>query len=510
MSAEAPDRSPPHSAEAEEHVLSCCLVDGADTGPDGRLTYPTLTRALEASVTPESFYFPANRLIFEVCCALRTAEKPVMIETLGGELTARRQLEAAGGYAYLTQVSGRASSTAHAGYFIETVRDKAARREFIRLATGLVEQSYNGETLADLTRQAESLIAPVVARVSDRHARLSSLQSRRVSATAKPAEPVVRLYLADKPICTPGNITTLTSKAKTGKTATTGAAVAAIIAASAGTGQLADTFRFRATNPEGHAVLIFDTEQSPYDAWTCYERALLRSASPQEPKWLYHYALVGFTPRQLHDALDLAIAEAKRVHGGVFAVILDGVADFVQSVNDEVESNAFVTWLRERTVTHDCPAICVIHSNEGEKSGDDGRGHLGKQLIRKAESNLLLKKEGEVTTITSDKQRKAPITAQDNVAFQWSDQQGRHVSTDAIEPRKAGGRKPVHTITDFWECVPEKSEPPQSGTQIHRKANTLHETKANTFKSMLEAAWRDGVLERTYDKVAGYLYRKSV
>lgn len=61
-------------------------------------------------------------------------------------------------------------------------------------------------------------------------------------------------------------------------------------------------------------------------------------------------------------------------------------------------------------------------------AGDDGRGHLGKQLTRKAESNLLLKKEEDVTVITSEKQRKAPITAADGVAFKWSNGKGMHVS----------------------------------------------------------------------------------
>lgn len=128
----APDRSPPHSAEAEEHVIACCLLDGNDT----------IARCLEARLAAESFYFPANRLLFEIILELYAKGAAVMIEVLAEELKTRRQLEAVGGFAYLMQVTGKIPTTAHAGYFIEKVREKHLLRELIKAATGAVEQAY--------------------------------------------------------------------------------------------------------------------------------------------------------------------------------------------------------------------------------------------------------------------------------------------------------------------------------------------------------------------------------
>lgn len=128
----APDRSPPHSAEAEEHVIATVLLDNGET----------LQRAIDAGLTPESFYFPANRLLYEIAQGLRAQNRPVMLETLAEELKTRRQLEAIGGFAYLMQVTGRIPTTAHAGYFIEKVREKAVLREAIKTATGIVERAY--------------------------------------------------------------------------------------------------------------------------------------------------------------------------------------------------------------------------------------------------------------------------------------------------------------------------------------------------------------------------------
>jgi replicative DNA helicase len=129
----APDRSPPHSAEAEEHVIACCLLDGSDS----------IARCLEARVTAEAFYFPANRLLFEVLLELYQKNPPVSLEVLAEELKTRRQLDAVGGFPYLMQVTGKIPTTAHAGYFIEKVREKHLLRELIKTATGAVEQAYS-------------------------------------------------------------------------------------------------------------------------------------------------------------------------------------------------------------------------------------------------------------------------------------------------------------------------------------------------------------------------------
>ena len=132
LPAGAIDRSPPHSAEAEEHVIACCLLDGSDT----------IARCLEARVSPESFYYPANRLLFEVMLEIYAKSPPVSLEILAEELKTRRQLEAVGGFPYLMQVTGKIPTTAHAGYFIEKVREKHLLRELIKTATGAIEQCY--------------------------------------------------------------------------------------------------------------------------------------------------------------------------------------------------------------------------------------------------------------------------------------------------------------------------------------------------------------------------------
>jgi replicative DNA helicase len=80
--------------------------------------------------------------LFEVIVELYEKGTPLTLEVLSEELKTRRQFEAIGGFAYLIQVVGKIPTTAHAGYFIEKVREKHLLRELIKSATGAVEQCY--------------------------------------------------------------------------------------------------------------------------------------------------------------------------------------------------------------------------------------------------------------------------------------------------------------------------------------------------------------------------------
>jgi replicative DNA helicase len=125
-------RTLPHSLEAEEYLLSCCLLDGPDV----------ISRCLEARIRPESFYDPKHGVIYEKLLDLYNRQQPVDVSVVAEELKTSRQLDAIGGYAFLAQVSSRIPTTAQASYFIEKVREQSLLREIIRSATNAVEDCY--------------------------------------------------------------------------------------------------------------------------------------------------------------------------------------------------------------------------------------------------------------------------------------------------------------------------------------------------------------------------------
>ncbi len=122
----------PHSLEAEEHLLSCCFLDGADV----------ISKSIDARIRPESFYERKHGAIFRVLLDLYEAKKPTEISVVAEELRATGKLDDIGGFPRLAQISSRIPTTAQAGYFIERVREQAVLREIIRSATVAVEDCY--------------------------------------------------------------------------------------------------------------------------------------------------------------------------------------------------------------------------------------------------------------------------------------------------------------------------------------------------------------------------------
>jgi hypothetical protein len=290
------------------------------------------------------------------------------------------------------------------------------------------------------------VLTPLPASATDLRSRL---QSCRFDAAKQPSKPSPRFFINGKGVCTAGNITTIAAQAKAGKSALIGAAIAAAICAENQT-QGCDTLGLTATPPKGRRLLHFDTEQSPYDADRLVRRSLQRANAQAGVDFLDSYSVAGFSPRDLSESLRMLMSQFGSVDG-IYAVILDGVADLVSDVNDAVECNAFIAELHALAIKHDCPIICILHENPAQDSGKM-RGHLGSQLERKAESNLRLKRVESITTVLGDKMRGAPILEKDGPAFVWSAIEEMHVSTStaAQTANAAKSAKYADLAEDVW------------------------------------------------------------
>lgn len=158
-------RTLPHSIEAEEYLLSCCLLDGPEI----------INACYEANVTSSSFYDPRHARIFHILEWLFAAGQSTTIDVLAEELTKRKELEQVGGLPALLQISSRVPTTAQAGYFITRVRELALRREVIRTSTLAVEECYafTGQIDELLDGVEQKMFAATQQRVADktRHAR---------------------------------------------------------------------------------------------------------------------------------------------------------------------------------------------------------------------------------------------------------------------------------------------------------------------------------------------------
>ena len=107
---------------------------------------------------------------------------------------------------------------------------------------------------------------------------LEKLDARRVTYADRPPEPVTVFWVAGQSISTGGNLTVISAQAKAGKTAVISAMIAATLAQS----ETLDFLGFTSAPDQSGSILVFDTEQSPYDAWTIQRRNPTRSDCRQE------------------------------------------------------------------------------------------------------------------------------------------------------------------------------------------------------------------------------------
>jgi hypothetical protein len=241
--------------------------------------------------------------------------------------------------------------------------------------------------------------------------------------------------LADTPISTPANLTTITSAIKTGKSAVIGAMVASAMPH----GQDADLLSFSSNNAKDVALLWFDSEQSPDDFWHGVYCSIRRAGLKEKPPWLHAYCLTGLGYKRAWECVTEGTKANADQHGGIHSILIDGFADLVADVNDAGESNSFVAELHDMAIKYACPIDGVIHFNPGSEKS---RGHLGSQLERKAETNLALEKDADETTVIySTKNRRAGIPKNLGPRFAFSTEAAMHVSVESRQSAKDQERR---------------------------------------------------------------------
>ena len=140
------DRVPPHNLDAERGLIASIILDGGDT----------LQRCLEQKVTPDYFFDPKHQDIY--AAALQLSQESVGIDeiTLTERLRREGSLDAAGGAAYVNELTGQVASTAHAPHWLSIVREKHFIRKLISTAVTTVEKAHaHTEGIARLMEEVE-------------------------------------------------------------------------------------------------------------------------------------------------------------------------------------------------------------------------------------------------------------------------------------------------------------------------------------------------------------------
>lgn len=137
-------RKPPHNEEAEAGVLGSILMD-ASTG-DTRV----MDLCTERGITEESFFSPANRLLFETLSEMSHAAMTIDAVTLNERLRSLKRLDAVGGVATIQRLIENTPTAAHAEYYIDILRQKHLLRKVIECSRDAEKRCYEDAGNADL------------------------------------------------------------------------------------------------------------------------------------------------------------------------------------------------------------------------------------------------------------------------------------------------------------------------------------------------------------------------
>lgn len=254
--------------------------------------------------------------------------------------------------------------------------------------------------------------------VEPQHKLIERIAHTRFDPNNKPPEDPCVFSLAGVEIAHAGNLVTIAAAVKSGKSSV----IAAMIASLMGEDPERDYLAFSGSNPDGKAVLHFDTEQSRGDHWRMGMRTIGRAGLDVPPAWYQSYSLVSLSPEERLEVIE-AMARAAVASGGLHSVFIDGVADLILDVNDPKEPFGLVTALHHLASETGCVVVGAIHHNPGSVKP---RGHLGSQIERKSESVLVLNKQGEVITLSCSPARRQEVSGDKAPQFAWDSMSGMH------------------------------------------------------------------------------------
>ena len=241
-------------------------------------------------------------------------------------------------------------------------------------------RGYTGEDLMELFKK---LLDQIYADT------LSLLQSFEVRLDRKPRVPEPVVGIEDITIGSSGNILALTGPEGSGKSNYLAGLLAGTLAPADGPGF--DTLGTQVSpNHDGRAVLLYDTEQSDAQLYRNLEGIARRAGLRRFDDWFKAYALVGMQRKDRLQSIFQSMDRLYYEHGGIHLVVIDGVADLVDGVNDEESAVALIDELFRLAGIYQTCIVCVLHLSP---SGYKLRGHLGSEISRKASGILSIEKE---------------------------------------------------------------------------------------------------------------------
>lgn len=139
----------PNNIEAEEYLVGSCFAGGRDA----------MSAAINAGVSPASFFSPEAATVFDVMASLVGANQKPTASLVLHELNTSRRIDAAGGMENVLRFARLVPTVAQLDFFISRVRSLQLLRSVARVAAAIHEEAYSqADNVEDFVARAERSI----------------------------------------------------------------------------------------------------------------------------------------------------------------------------------------------------------------------------------------------------------------------------------------------------------------------------------------------------------------
>jgi energy-coupling factor transporter ATP-binding protein EcfA2 len=267
---------------------------------------------------------------------------------------------------------------------------------------------------------------------------ISVMRSCEIDFRNPPKAPEPLITINDVTIGTPGNILCIAGSEGSGKTNFLGGMLSGALKPDNTTVDTLGTFI--QSNEGEKAILLYDTEQSEFQLFKNISYIIDRSQRSAPPRWFKAFGLVGISRNERMNLILESMDRLYYEHGGIHMVVIDGIADLLNGVNDEESSVKLIEELFRMAAIYNTCILCVVHM---APSGMKLRGHLGSEVQRKAAGILLVEKETNTnySVVKALKVRDGSPLDVPLIQFGWDKAQGRHVYLGNKSKEESESRK---------------------------------------------------------------------
>ena len=210
------------------------------------------------------------------------------------------------------------------------------------------------------------------------------LQKCRIDASTPIPDDKIYFVIQNKCIGSTGNFVSLVGAAKSGKSNF----ISAIIAAGISRKEIFGINILTYPHLQKDRICLFDTEQSSFDFQTKAKSIARMAKTDDIYKRLDVFSVVEQSSRMI---LHL-IREYLQSTPTCAVLVLDGLLDAIDNMNNEVEAKQVIKFIRKLAKKHDVLIVTVLHLSKKDKMSI---GHIGSSSDRYAQSTLEVEKNKE-------------------------------------------------------------------------------------------------------------------